>query len=92
MSNLSKQFVMDAVDSNFFSTSARQSYGALKAQLWSAIDSEINLAECDIYRQVLSYTFSKALNAGCLHARLSETLSWLQSAEHTVRNTHSAWL
>lgn len=44
---------MDAVDSNFYSTSARQAYSALKAQLWSAIDSEINLADCDIYRQVL---------------------------------------
>ena len=43
---------MDAVDSNFFSTAARQAYNAVKAQLWSAIDSEINLSECDIYRQV----------------------------------------
>jgi len=41
--------VMDAVGSNLCSTSARQSYAAIKAQLWSAIDSEINLAECDIY-------------------------------------------
>ena len=44
---------MDAVDSNFFSTGARQAYNGVKAQLWSAIDSEINLSECDIYRQVL---------------------------------------
>lgn len=45
---------MNAVDSNFFSTAAHHNYSALRAQLWSAIDNEINLAESDIYRQVLS--------------------------------------
>jgi len=43
------KWVMDAVDSSFFSTAARQAYNNLKAQLWSAIDSEITLSECDIY-------------------------------------------
>ena len=57
---------MDAVDSNFFSTAARQAYNGVKAQLWSAIDSEINLSECDIYRQVpflLCCAFRRTLNA-----------------------------
>ena len=48
----SVQHVMDAVDSSFFSSSARQEYNAVKAQLWSAIDSHINLSDCEIYRQV----------------------------------------
>lgn len=43
---------MDAVDSSFFSSSARQEYNAVKSQLWSAIDSHINLSDCEIYRQV----------------------------------------
>ena len=43
---------MDAVDSSFFSSSARQEYNAVKAQLWSAIDSHINISDCEIYRQV----------------------------------------
>lgn len=42
--------VMDAVDSSFFSSSAHQEYNAVKAQLWSAIDSHINLSDCEIYR------------------------------------------
>ncbi|RWS05780.1 repressor of RNA polymerase III transcription MAF1-like protein [Dinothrombium tinctorium] len=46
-------WVMNAVDSNFLSTAAHQAYNALRAQLWSAIDAEINFQECDIYRQVL---------------------------------------
>ncbi|CAG2168153.1 unnamed protein product, partial [Oppiella nova] len=39
------KWVMDAVDSNFFSTAARQAYNSVKAQLWSAIDSEITLSD-----------------------------------------------
>lgn len=42
--------VMDAVDSTFFSSSARQEYNEMKAQLWSAIDGHISLADCEIYR------------------------------------------
>ncbi|CAG2108714.1 unnamed protein product [Medioppia subpectinata] len=67
----SVKWVMDAVDSNFFSTAARQAYNSVKAQLWSAIDSEITLSECDIYRQVL-YDYNPDLNSdpygedGCL--------------------------
>ncbi|XP_054164326.1 repressor of RNA polymerase III transcription MAF1 homolog [Oppia nitens] len=43
------KWVMDAVDSNFFNTTACQAYNAIKAQLWSAIDCEITLSDCDIY-------------------------------------------
>ncbi|RWS31798.1 repressor of RNA polymerase III transcription MAF1-like protein [Leptotrombidium deliense] len=45
-------WVMNAVDSNYLSTAAHQAYSAARAQLWSAIDSEIIFSECDIYRQV----------------------------------------
>ena len=41
---------MDAVDSTFFSSSARQEYNEMKSQLWSAIDSHISLSDCEIYR------------------------------------------
>lgn len=41
---------MNAVDNNFQSTEAFQAYSKLRTQLWSAIDSEINFNECDIYR------------------------------------------
>lgn len=44
----SAQWVMSAVDSNLSAT-ANQEYISLKPQLWSAIDHEIILAECDIY-------------------------------------------
>lgn len=47
---------MNAVDSNFLSTAAHQAYNGIKAQLWSAIDSEINFSnfsDCDIYRQAI---------------------------------------
>lgn len=41
---------MDSVDSTFFSSSARQEYNEVKSQLWSAIDSQIMLSDCEIYR------------------------------------------
>ncbi|KAH7642246.1 repressor of RNA polymerase III transcription Maf1 [Dermatophagoides farinae] len=46
----SVKHVMDAVDSTFFSSSARQEYNEMKSQLWSAIDSHISLSDCEIYR------------------------------------------
>lgn len=52
MNGLDLQHVMDAVDSSFFSTSARQEYNEVKSQLWAEIDNHINLADCEIYRQV----------------------------------------
>ncbi|KAK4337310.1 hypothetical protein RND71_043596 [Anisodus tanguticus] len=45
-----EKWVMNAVDNNFQSTEAFQAYSKLRAQLWSAIDNEINFNECDIYR------------------------------------------
>lgn len=43
------RWVMNAVDNSFQSTEAFQAYSKLRTQLWSAIDSEINFNECDIY-------------------------------------------
>jgi len=43
------RWVMNAVDNSFQSTEAFQAYTKLRTQLWSAIDSEINFNECDIY-------------------------------------------
>lgn len=45
----SLRWVMNAVDSNFLSTSAHQAYAAIRSQLWSAIDAEINCSDCEIY-------------------------------------------
>lgn len=47
-------WVMNAVDSHFLSSSAHTAYKALKGQLWSAIDAEIDCSNCDIYRRVFS--------------------------------------
>lgn len=42
-------WVMNAIDANFLSSPAHQSYAALKSQLWQAIDTAILMAECEIY-------------------------------------------
>lgn len=44
----SLQWVMNAVDSNLNAT-AGEHYLALQTQLWSAIDEEISMVDCDIY-------------------------------------------
>lgn len=44
----SLQWVMNAVDSNLNAT-AGEHYLALQNQLWSAIDDEISMVDCDIY-------------------------------------------
>lgn len=40
---------MNAVDSNL-SAACGEQYRALRSHLWSAIEDEISMAECDIYR------------------------------------------
>ena len=45
----SMRWVMDAVQSNL-SAAAGEMFTAFKERLWMAIDEEIRLAECDIYR------------------------------------------
>ena len=47
------QWVMNAVDNNLSATAGDLYNSKLHAQLWAAINDEINLTECDIYR----YTF-----------------------------------
>lgn len=42
-------WVINAIDANFLSSPAHQSYSVLKAQLWQAIDTAINMVECEIY-------------------------------------------
>lgn len=41
--------VFNAVNSSL-SAAAGEAYSCLQPQLWEAIDSEISLTECDIYR------------------------------------------
>lgn len=43
------QVVVDAINGNLSAISG-ESFVALKSGLWAAIDEEINLAECDIFR------------------------------------------
>ena len=40
---------MSTVDSQLFAA-AGETYNALKQQLWSTLDDEISVADCDIYR------------------------------------------
>jgi len=42
---------MNAVDSNLSATAGEQ-YRAMRAPLWAAIEDEISMSECDIYRLV----------------------------------------
>ncbi|RZF41077.1 hypothetical protein LSTR_LSTR002709 [Laodelphax striatellus] len=44
----SLQWVMNAVDSNL-SAAAGEQYRSLRSHLWSAIEDEISMSECDIY-------------------------------------------
>ncbi|XP_075212983.1 repressor of RNA polymerase III transcription Maf1 [Lycorma delicatula] len=44
----SLQWVMNAVDSNL-SAAAGEQYRVLRSHLWSAIEDEIKMSECDIY-------------------------------------------
>lgn len=41
---------MNAVDNNLSATAGDLYNSKLHAQLWAAINDEINLPECDIYR------------------------------------------
>lgn len=41
--------MVNAVNCSLFSA-VREDFKALKPQLWNAVDEEICLAECDIYR------------------------------------------
>lgn len=43
---------MNAVDNNLSATAGDLYNSKLHAQLWAAINDEINLPECDIYRLV----------------------------------------
>lgn len=45
----SLQWVMNAVDSQLFATSCGDAFSSLRQQLWSTLDEEIALTECDIY-------------------------------------------
>lgn len=44
------QWVMNAVDNNLSATAGDLYNPKLHTQLWAAINDEINLPECDIYR------------------------------------------
>ena len=42
---------MNTVDSNLSATAGEQ-YRTMRAQLWAAVDDEISMNDCDIYRYV----------------------------------------
>ena len=48
---------MNAVDSNLSATAGDLYNAKLHAQLWAAINDEIILPECDIYRYLQFYNF-----------------------------------
>lgn len=59
-------WVMNAIDANFLSSPAHQSYSVLKPQLWSAIDSAINMPECEIYSYNTDLNSDPYSEDGCL--------------------------
>lgn len=59
-------WVLNAIDANFLSSPAHQSYSALKAQLWQAIDTAINTAECEIYSYNPDLSSDPYSEDGCL--------------------------
>lgn len=59
-------WVMNAIDANFLSSPAHQSYSALKPQLWQAIDKAIAMSECEIYSYNPDLTSDPYSEDGCL--------------------------
>lgn len=51
---------MNAVDNNLSATAGDLYNSKLHAQLWAAINDEINLTECDIYRYLPSLFWFKS--------------------------------
>lgn len=62
----SHSWVMNAIDSNFLSSPAHQSYSILKPQLWQAIDTAISMAECEIYSYNPDLSSDPYSEDGCL--------------------------
>lgn len=60
------KWVMNAIDANFLSSPAHQSYSLLKPQLWQAIDKAINMVECEIYNYNPDLTSDPYSEDGCL--------------------------
>jgi len=48
---------MNAVDNNLSATAGDLYNSKLHTQLWAAINDEIHLKECDIYRYAVIYLF-----------------------------------
>lgn len=63
---LNHNWVMNAIDANFLSSPAHQSYSALKAQLWQAIDTAINMSDCEIYSYNPDLNSDPYSEDGCL--------------------------
>ncbi|KAL1124367.1 hypothetical protein AAG570_000996 [Ranatra chinensis] len=61
----SLQWVMNSVDSNLSATVGDQ-YGALRTNVWSAIQDEITMNECDIYSYNPDLTSDPFSEDGCL--------------------------
>ena len=93
---------MTAIDTQLFAT-AGDHFGALKQQLWMALDGEIDLKDCHIYRSVtqclvIAHTFlhmHKCMRAHShththTHLCLSLSLSLSLSLTHTHTHTHRA--
>lgn len=62
----SHNWVMNAIDANFLSSPAHQPYAALKAQLWQAIDTAINMVDCEIYSYNPDLNSDPYSEDGCL--------------------------
>lgn len=59
------QWVMNSVHSNL-SAIAGEQYSALRQPLWSAINDEINLSDCDIYSYNPDFNSDPYGEPGCL--------------------------
>ena len=59
-------WVKNAVDSNFLSSAAHTAYTGIRGQLWTAIDEEIELSNCDIYSYNPDHNSDPFGEEGCL--------------------------
>ena len=73
---------MTAIDTQLFAT-AGDHFGALKQQLWMALDAEIDLKDCHIYRSVAR------MHAQCIRPTETPTGTQTPTDTHTHTHTHT---
>lgn len=81
---------MNAVDNCFRNAEADQTYTDLRTPLWSAIDREINLNACDIYRLVIDAFFPYPICRTFLILVWSFALFFMPDSDFLQRISHSS--